>query len=114
MKRFKVITLCGSTKFKDTFIKVAEKLTLEGNIVLMPNCYSHADNKQLSDSEKQMLINIHHQMMDMSDEIFVVDVGGYIGSNTKSEIQYVRDAIDRPRNIVFLTQTKYNEEGGLD
>lgn len=31
---YKVITLCGSTRFKDQFIEAQKRLTLEGNIVI--------------------------------------------------------------------------------
>lgn len=31
--KYKVITLCGSTKFKDDFLREQKRLTLEGNIV---------------------------------------------------------------------------------
>ena len=31
---FKVITLCGSTRFKDEFLETQKRLTLEGNIVI--------------------------------------------------------------------------------
>ena len=32
--KYKVITLCGSTRFKDEFIEAQKRLTLEGNIVI--------------------------------------------------------------------------------
>jgi Ni,Fe-hydrogenase I large subunit len=85
---FKVITLCGSTKFKKEFHEMANKLTKEGNIILMPHCYDHADNEVLSEEEKQMMVAMHLQMIGMSDEIFVINVGKYIGDSTTSEIEY--------------------------
>lgn len=33
--KYKVITLCGSTRFKDAFMETQKRLTLEGNIVIM-------------------------------------------------------------------------------
>ena len=97
--KFKVITLCGSTRFKNEFHITAERLTKDGNIVLLPHCYSHFNNEILSDNEKQMLISMHYQMIDMSDEVYVINVGGYIGDNTKSEIDY---AINAGKNICYL------------
>jgi hypothetical protein len=91
-KKFKVITLCGSTKFKKEFHETANKLTKEGNIILMPHCYDHADNEILSDEMKQMMVNMHLQMIDMSDGIFVINVDGYIGESTASEIEYAVNA----------------------
>ena len=35
-----------------------------------------------------MLDDMHKRKIDMADEIFVINVGGYIGSSTRSEIEY--------------------------
>lgn len=84
---YKVITLCGSTKFKREFMEVQKKLTLEGNIVISVGCFGHAGDK-FSDDKKLMLDDMHKRKIDMSDEIFVINVGGYIGDSTRSEIEY--------------------------
>lgn len=87
----KVITLCGSTKFKDEFIETQERLTLEGNIVISVGLFGHADGKYntvITDEVKEMLDDIHKRKIDLSDEIFVINKDGYIGSSTKSEIEY--------------------------
>jgi len=88
MKVFKVITLCGSTKFKDEFMEEQKRLTLEGNIVISVGVFGHSDGIVLEDSVKCMLDDIHKGKIDLSDEIFVINVGGYIGSSTKNEIEY--------------------------
>ena len=84
----KVITLCGSTRFKDEFIKAQERLTLEGNIVISVALFSHADNIKIKPDIKAMLDEIHKKKIEMSDEIFVIDVDKYIGESTRSEIEY--------------------------
>jgi hypothetical protein len=86
-KQFKVITLCGSTKFKDEINEVNKELTLKGNVVISLGCFGHSGDK-ISDSEKIMLDEIHKQKIDMADEVFVINVGGYIGSSTRNEIDY--------------------------
>ncbi len=86
--KYKVITLCGSTKFKDDFMETQKRLSLEGNIVISVGVFGHADNIVLSDSEKEMLDDLHKRKIDMCDEIFVINKNGYIGSSTKSEIEY--------------------------
>ena len=89
--KYKVITLCGSTKFKDEFIEVQKKLTLEGNIVISVGLFGHSgDDEVWSRGTKEMLDNMHKQKIDMADEIFVINVGGYLGSSTKSEIEYAK------------------------
>lgn len=88
-KKFKVITLCGSAKFKDEFLKVQQKLTFEGNIVLSLMFFEGVSEDEIYSAEtKQMLDDMHKQKIDMSDEIFVINKNGYIGSSTKSEIEY--------------------------
>lgn len=87
--KFKIITLCGSTKFKDEFIAEQKRLTLEGNIVISVGLFGHSgDNEVWSEITKPMLDDMHKRKIDLADEIFVINVGGYIGSSTISEIEY--------------------------
>jgi hypothetical protein len=87
--KYKVVTLCGSTKFKDEFIAVQKRLTLEGNIVISVGLFGHSgDDEVWSEDTKIMLDDMHKRKIDMADEIFVINVGGYIGESTKSEIEY--------------------------
>ena len=90
MKRYNIITLCGSIKFKDEFLKVQEKLTLEGNIVFTPNFFNNIKKEEITKERKKMLDEMHKQKIDMSDEIYIINVGGYIGDSTKSEIEYAK------------------------
>ena len=93
---YKVITLCGSTRFKEEFMEVQRDLTLKGNIVISVGFFGHSKDAQVWDEmdeetkikTKTMLDDIHKRKIDMADEIFVINVGGYIGSSTKSEIEY--------------------------
>ncbi len=87
--KYKVITLCGSTKFKDDFIREQKRLSLEGNIVISVGMFGHSgDDEVWTEGIKEMLDDMHRRKIDMSDEIFVINKGGYIGSSTKSEIEY--------------------------
>ena len=87
--KYKVITLCGSTKFKDEFIREQKRLTLEGNIIISVGLFGHSgDNEVWTEGTKEMLDDMHKRRIDMSDEIFVINKNGYIGSSTRSEIDY--------------------------
>jgi len=87
--KYKIITLCGSTRFRDEFIDGQKRLTLEGNIVISVGLFGHSgDNEVWSESTKEMLDDMHKRKIDLADEIFVINPGGYIGSSTRSEIEY--------------------------
>ncbi len=89
--KYKVITLCGSTKFKDAFMQEQKRLTLEGNIVISVGMFGHSGDQEVwADGVKDMLDDMHKRKIDMADEIFVINVGGYIGASTRSEIEYAR------------------------
>lgn len=87
--RYNIITLCGSIKFKSEFMKVQEELTLKGNIVFTPNFLNNVKD-EINMETRKMLDEMHRQKIDMSNEIYVINVGGYIGESTKSEIEYAK------------------------
>jgi hypothetical protein len=99
--RYKIITLCGSTKFKDEFIAEQKRLTLEGNIVISVGLFGHSgDSEVWSEDTKEMLDDMHKRKIDLADEIFVINVGGYIGSSTRSEIEYAKKTNKPVRYLV--------------
>ena len=98
-KKYKVITLCGSIKFKEEFFKMQEKLTLSENIVLTPNFFQSIKNEKINEQTKKMLDGMHRQKIDMSDAIFVINVNGYIGESTKNEIEYAKS---KNKEILYL------------
>lgn len=99
-----VITICGSTKFKNEIEKTAHDLTLQGHIVLAPCVYHHADQEELTAEEKIRLDNLHKQKINMSDAIFVVNLNGYIGESTYGEIDWA----SRMDKKVFFLETPEN------
>ena len=96
---YKVITLCGRTRFKDEFMEAQKRLTLEGNIVISVGLFGHSGDNEVWENmdegtltrTKEMLDDMHLREIDMSDEIYVINVGGYLGSSTRSEIEYAKD-----------------------
>ena len=88
---YKVITLCGSTKFKNEFFEAQKRLTLEGNIVISVGLFGHSgDDEAWTEGTKEMLDDMHKRKIDMADEIFVINVGRYIGESTRTEIEYAK------------------------
>ena len=98
MDKYKVITLCGSTRFKEDFERVNRELTLAGNIVISVGCFGHAGDV-FTEEQKIMLDDIHKRKIDMADAIYVINKDGYIGSSTKSEIKY---ALERGKQIIYM------------
>ena len=94
--KFKVITLCGSTRFRAEYERVQKELTLQGNIVISVGLFGHSGDSEVWEgkeegewsSTKMMLDDMHLRKIDMADEIYVINRGGYIGESTRREIEY--------------------------
>ncbi len=95
---YKVVTLCGSTRFKETFLRVQKELTLQGYIVISVGLFGHSGDEEVWEGlsedtltkTKIMLDDMHKRKIDMADEIYVINVDGYIGESTRSEIEYAK------------------------
>jgi len=84
-----IVCLCGSTRFYESFREANYQLTLAGKIVLSIGCDTHSDDGLgISDKQKTMLDELHKRKIDLADRVFVLNVGGYIGGSTRSEIEY--------------------------
>lgn len=102
--KYPVITLCGSTRFKEQFLEAQKRLTLEGNIVISVGLFGHSgDNEVWTEGAKQMLDDMYKRKIDLADSIYVINVGGYIGESTRSEIEYARK---NGKRIEYLEQPK--------
>jgi len=116
--KYKVITLCGSTRFKTEFMEAQKKLTLEGNIVISVGLFGHSGDSEVWENmdegtltaTKEMLDDMHKCKIDMADEIFVINAGGYIGDSTRSEIRYAEMSGKPVRYLEpFYKLLSYNE-----
>ena len=95
-----IITICGSTRFKDQILKVAEGLTLDGHIVMMPTVFRH-DDPNLTAEMRIRLENQHREKINKSDAIFVVNVDKYIGEATYSMLDW---ATRMKKEVYFLEE----------
>ncbi|MCD8508631.1 MAG: hypothetical protein LRY73_01100 [Bacillus sp. (in: Bacteria)] len=84
----KVITLCGSTKFKNEFEEVNKFFTLKGHAVISVGFFEQSEGIEITEEQEKLFEAIHRKKIDLSDEIVVIDVNGYIGSSTRKEIEY--------------------------
>ena len=81
----KIVTICGSMKFKDKMMEVAKDLEIKNKYVVIQCIYG---NDEFSEEEQQILSDLHYSKIEISDAIFVVNINGYIGSSTRKEIEY--------------------------
>jgi hypothetical protein len=92
-------------------MKAQKDLTLKGYIVITVGLFGHSGDSEVWENmdegtltkTKEMVDDMHLRKIDMSDEIFVINVGGYIGSSTKSERVY---AISQNKKVNYLEDVK--------
>ncbi len=99
--RPEIVCLCGSTRFYDAFQRMNYELTMQGKIILSVGFYPHsqvqAHGEQIgcTAEQKATLDELHKRKIDLADRVLVLNVGGYIGDSTRSEIEYAQ-AHDKP------------------
>jgi hypothetical protein len=101
--KMRVITLCGSTKFKKQFEQANKYLTLQGNIVISLVFFEQSEGIEITKEQAELLGELHFRKIDISDEIFVIDVDGYIGSSTEKEIKY---ASEKGKTVTYYSKSE--------
>jgi hypothetical protein len=84
-----IVCLCGSTRFHKHFVRANYEETMAGKIVLSVGFYPHGDHGEsvgCTTEQKQALDRLHLKKIDLADEILVLNIGGYVGDSTRSEI----------------------------
>ena len=96
----KIVTICGSMKFKEKMIEIVKDLEIKDKYVVIQFIYS---NDKFSDNEQSILADLHYKKIDISDAIYVVNVDGYIGSSTGKEVEYAKKL---GKEIMYLEPIK--------
>ena len=86
----KVVTVCGSTKFKKETEQAIAMLEERGDAVFSVGSFMHADNAALTKEQKNRYDRLHLQKITVSDYIYVVNPEGYIGESTTVEIKFAK------------------------
>jgi len=92
-----IVCLCGSTRFKEAFDNANYQETMAGKIVLSVGFFMHASGNRHGESvgatpkQKIALDELHKCKIDLSNEVLILNVGGYIGESTQSELDYARE-----------------------
>lgn len=97
----KIIAVCGSYKFRKEMAEVAEIMTLAGNCVLTPNELTRDSKDDYTEEEARMIDMMHKEKIRISDAILVVNVGGYIGKSTQSEIEFANSL---GKEVIYYNQ----------
>ena len=96
----KVVTICGSMRLKKEMLETAIKLELEKGFCVLPPIIT---NKLLNEQEKEKIGKLHYKKIDISDGIYVLNIGGYIGESVKAEIEYAKK---HGKEIIYHEETK--------
>lgn len=86
----KVITICGSMKYKKEMMEIGEKLGLKGNCILTPLFTTKQNKDEYTKEDIENLKLAHFKRIELSDTILVVNVDGYIGESTTLEMNHAK------------------------
>lgn len=90
----RIVCLCGSSRFYKEYQEAEYRETMAGKIYLSIGFYPHSVPEMHGEgvghdsAEKVALDELHKRKIDLADEVLVLNVGGYIGDSTKSEVAY--------------------------
>ncbi len=98
----KVVALCGSMRFWDKIQETFERLELENGYVVL-GVTPNSSGRELTERDISLLGELHRAKIDLSDAVFVVNVGGYIGESVKAEIEYAKA---KGKEIFYLENCK--------
>lgn len=96
----KIITVCGSHKFKKEMTEITEKMALEGNCMITPIDLTKPNKDAYTEEQALIIDKMHKEKIKLSDAILVINVNGYIGNSTKSEIEYAKSL---NKEIIYYT-----------
>lgn len=111
-ERPRIVVLCGSTRFVETFNFFRQRLTYEGKIVLSIEIVTAQDPAEVGPERKALLDRLHRHKIDLADEVLVINPGGYTGESTASEIAYAQQ-VGRPVRYLEPVANPTSEENRM-
>lgn len=112
-ERRRIVCLCGSTRFSKAYQDANFQETLAGRIVLTIGCDTKSDEGlKLSTEQKAQLDFLHLDKIEIADEIYVLNVGGYIGTSTSREICFAQRLGKRIRTLEPISLHLFEIEDG--
>lgn len=90
-RKYKIVVLCGSTRFKQDFEKVTKELALQGKIPISLPFFGDT----ITAEQLKLITDMHFEKIRLSDEVYIVNKNGYIGDATSKEIEYAK-SLNKP------------------
>ncbi len=97
----KTITICGSMRYVKEMLEVAEKIELQGNVVLLPLYNPWKKKRNYTKDEYNILEEVHKERIKLAEAILVVNVDNYIGESTSKEIEFAKKL---GKEIIYYTE----------
>lgn len=95
----KTLTICGSMRFEKLMQQIACTLETEEGMNVLQCIYTSSGT--LSKEQLDRLVAAHYRKIDLSDGIYVVNPGGYIGESVQKEIAY---AMSKGKEILYYEE----------
>ena len=92
--------MCGSMRFSDEMRTIAFELETKHGFNIL-QCTYDINGDKLSEEEINSITKMHYVKIDLSDGIYVADIGGYIGDSVKKEILY---ALQKNKEIYYHSE----------
>lgn len=96
----KTVTMCGSMKFEKEMQRIAYLLETKHAFNVL-QCVYNMDNLDISEQERAALANAHIRKIELSDAIYVMDIQGYVGSQTLKEIEFAKS---KGKEVIFHSE----------
>ena len=85
----KTVTLCGSMRYEKEIQAIALSLELDHGLNVLQPVYN-PEGRAIGEVEKAALASAHYRKIELSDAVYVVDIGGYIGQSVREEIDFAK------------------------
>lgn len=93
----KTVAMCGSMKFAEQMKQIAWKLETEQGVNVL-QCVYNEQKEPVGEEALKRIKEAHYRRIDMSDAVYIVDIGGYIGNSVRQEISYARE---KGKEVIF-------------
>lgn len=97
----KTVTICGSMRFEKEMQEIAFWLETQQDLNVL-QCVYAPPGAALTEEALAAMTAAHYRKIDLSDGIYVVDIGGYIGESVRREMDYAKV---RGKELLFHSQS---------